>query len=199
MSLIYTKQYHLVQFPFFVLFQTYIFQLYPGIEVWNKIWLSTKSNSRSEPFIKKEENGIYYFRYQVNGKRKAVSVGTRNRQQAIKEAEKYVPLIQATSSEVIAAHVQHARNLVTLEKGLLLSQAWEEYEKSPERATPDTIGEELAYKATFEEFVKWVNNPVAVMQDITEEIAMKYADEICKRNIAVSTHNRKLKRIRRVP
>ena len=42
----------------------------------------------------KEENGIYYFRYQVNGKRKAVSLGTRNRQQAIKEAEKYVPLIQ---------------------------------------------------------------------------------------------------------
>ena len=31
----------------------------------------------------KEENGIYYFRYQVNGKRKAVSLGTRNRQQAI--------------------------------------------------------------------------------------------------------------------
>ena len=112
----------------------------------------------------KEENGIYYFRYQVNGKRKAVSLGTRNKQQALKEAEKYVPLIQATSSEVIAAHVQHARNLVKPEKELLLSQAWEEYEKSPERATPDTIGEELAYKATFEEFVKWVNNPAAVMQ-----------------------------------
>ena len=146
----------------------------------------------------KEENGIYYFRYQVNGKRKAVSLGTRNRQQAIKEAEKYVPLIQATSSEVIAAHVQHARNLVTPEKELLLSQAWEEYEKSPERATPDTIGEKLAYKATFEEFVKWVNNPAAVMRDITEKIAMKYADEIRQRNIAVSTHNRKLKRLRRV-
>ena len=27
----------------------------------------------------KEENGIYYFRYQVNGKRKAASLGTRNR------------------------------------------------------------------------------------------------------------------------
>ena len=84
----------------------------------------------------KEENGIYYFRYQVNGKRKAVSLGTRNKQQALKEAEKYVPLIQATSSEVIAAHVQHARNLITPEKNLLLSQAWAEYEKSPDRATP---------------------------------------------------------------
>ena len=48
----------------------------------------------------KEENGIYYFRYQVNGARKAISLKTCNKQQAIKEAEKYIPLIQATSSEV---------------------------------------------------------------------------------------------------
>lgn len=59
----------------------------------------------------KEPNGIYYFRYQVNGARKAISLKTRNKQQAIKEAEKYVPLIQATSSEVIAAHIKYARNL----------------------------------------------------------------------------------------
>lgn len=84
----------------------------------------------------KEENGIYYFRYQVNGARKAISLKTRNKQQAIKEAEKHIPLIQATSSEVIAAHVQYARNLVKQEKNLLLSQAWEMYEKSLERATP---------------------------------------------------------------
>ena len=87
----------------------------------------------------KEPNGIYYFRYQVNGARKAISLKTRNKQQAIKEAEKHVPLIQATSSEVIAAHVQHARNLATPEKNLLLYQAWEEYEKSPDRATPDKV------------------------------------------------------------
>ena len=146
----------------------------------------------------KEENGIYYFRYQVNGARKAISLKTRNKQQAIKEAEKHIPLIQATSSEVIAAHVQHARNLVKQEKNLLLSQAWEMYEKSPERATPDTVSEALAYKSTFAEFVSWVNNPAAFMRDITEETAMRYADYMRKKNIAVSTHNRKLKRIRRV-
>ena len=87
----------------------------------------------------KEPNGIYYFRYQVNGARKAISLKTRNKQQAIKEAEKYVPLLQATSSEVIAAHVQHARNLATPEKNLLLYQAWEEYEKSPDGQTPDKV------------------------------------------------------------
>ena len=146
----------------------------------------------------KEPNGIYYFRYQVNGARKAISLKTRNKQQAIKEAEKYVPLLQATSSEVIAAHVQHARNLATPEKNLLLYQAWEEYEKSPDRATPDTVREALAYKSTFAEFVEWVNDPQATLRDITETTAMQYADYMRQQNIAVSTHNRKLKRIRKV-
>ena len=146
----------------------------------------------------KEPNGIYYFHYQVNGARKAISLKTRNKQQAIKEAEKHVPLIQATSSEVIAAHVQHARNLATPEKNLLLYQAWEEYEKSPDRATPDTVSEALAYKSTFAEFVEWVNDPQATLRDITETTAMQYADYMRQQNIAVSTHNRKLKRIRKV-
>ena len=146
----------------------------------------------------KEPNGIYYFRYQVNGARKAISLKTRNKQEAVKEAEKHVPLLQATSSEVIAAHVQYARNLATPEKNLLLSQAWEEYEKSPDRATPATVSEALAYKSTFLEFVAWVNDPAVTLRDITGAMAMRYADSMRELNIAVSTHNRKLKRIRKV-
>ena len=111
----------------------------------------------------KEPNGVYYFRYQVNGARKAISLKTRNKQEAVKEAEKHVPLLQATSSEVIAAHVQYARNLATPEKNLLLSQAWDEYEKSPDRATPATVSEALAYKSTFLEFVAWVNDPAVTL------------------------------------
>ena len=81
----------------------------------------------------KEEGGIYYFRYQINGARKAISLKTRNKQEAVREAEKITPLLQATSSEVIAAHVQYARHLTAPEKNLLLSQAWDVYEKSPDR------------------------------------------------------------------
>ena len=146
----------------------------------------------------KEPNGVYYFRYQVNGARKAISLKTRNKQEAVKEAEKHVPLLQATSSEVIAAHVQYARNLATPEKNLLLSQAWDEYEKSPDRATPATVSEALAYKSTFLEFVAWVNDPAVTLRDITGAMAMRYADSMRELNIAVSTHNRKLKRIRKV-
>ena len=146
----------------------------------------------------KEDGGVYYFRYQVNGARKAISLKTRNKQQAVKEAEKLIPLLQATSSEVIAAHVQHARNMAVPPKNLLLSQAWDEYAKSPDRATPATVGEALSYRSTFFEFVAWVNNPAAVVRDVTEAMAMRYADEMRRQNIAVSTHNRKLKRLRRI-
>ena len=146
----------------------------------------------------KEEGGIYYFRYQVNGARKAISLKTRNKQEAVREAEKLVPLLQATSSEVIAAHVQQARNMAEPEKNLLLSQAWAVYERSPERATPDTVSEVMAYQATFKEFIAWVNNPAATLRDITSDMAARYADEMRHQYIAVSTHNRKIKRIRRI-
>ena len=92
----------------------------------------------------KEEGGVYYFRYQVNGARKAISLKTRNQKEALKEANKQIPLLKATSTEIIATHVKYARGLITPEKNLLLSEAWAVYEKSPERATPDTVSEALA-------------------------------------------------------
>ncbi len=109
----------------------------------------------------KEEGGVYFFRYQINGERKAASLKTRNLEEARKEAKKQLPVLQATTTEVIAAHVQHARGLVIPQKNLLLSQAWDEYEKSPERATPATVSEAFAYRSTFLEFVEWVSLSIA--------------------------------------
>lgn len=146
----------------------------------------------------KEEGGIYYFRYQVNGARKAISLKTRNQKEALKEANKQIPLLKATSAEIIAAHIKHARGLITPEKNLLLSEAWAVYERSPERATPDTVSEALAYRSTFEEFVNWIDDPGKTLRDITSQIADEYAQHMRTLNIAVSTHNRKIKRIRRV-
>ena len=89
----------------------------------------------------KEEGGVYCFRSQINGARKVISLKTRNQKEALKEANKQSPLLKATSTEIIAAHVQHARGLITPEKNLPLSEAWAVYEKSPERATPATVAE----------------------------------------------------------
>ena len=146
----------------------------------------------------KEEGGVYYFRYQINGARKAISLKTRNQKEALKEANKQIPLLKATSTEIIAAHVQHARGLITPEKNLPLSEAWAVYEKSPERATPATVAEAQSYRATFQEFLDWLNDPQKNVRDITPEIGEQYAEYMRNQKIAVSTHNRKIKRIRRV-
>ena len=57
----------------------------------------------------KTENGNYYFRYQINGQRKAVGLNTKNQKDAIEKAEAMIPLIKASSSEIVAAHVQYAK------------------------------------------------------------------------------------------
>lgn len=146
----------------------------------------------------KEEGGVYYFRYQIDGARKAVSLKTRNQKEALKEVNKLIPLLKASTPEVLAAHVKQVRGFVTHERNLPLSEAWAVYERSPERATPDTVSEALAYRSTFEEFVNWIDDPGKTLRDITSQLADKYAQHMRTLNIAVSTHNRKIKRIRRV-
>lgn len=60
------------------------------------------------------------------------------------------------------------------------------------------MSEALAYRSTFEEFVNWIDDPGKTLRDITSQIADEYAQQMRTLNIAVSTHNRKIKRIRRV-
>ena len=146
----------------------------------------------------KEEGGGYYFRYQINGARKAISLKTRNRKEAIKAAEQQIPLLKATSTEVIAAHVKYARGLVRSENSLLLSHAWEVYSQSPERATPDTVSETLAYQATLQELIDFLADPTLTVRDVDPEKAAAYANSLRGCKLAVSTHNRKIKRLRRI-
>jgi len=101
----------------------------------------------------KEENGTYYYRYQVKGERKCVSLKTANQEEALKEAKKYLPIVQATTEEVISAHVKVARNLIKQSKKLKLADAFAVYEKHPDRATPATRNEEISYERSFAEFV----------------------------------------------
>ena len=53
------------------------------------------------------KGGNYYFRYQVKGERKCVSLKTANQEEAIRKA--LLPTVPATNPEVIATHVKAAR------------------------------------------------------------------------------------------
>ena len=88
---------------------------------------------------------IYFYRYQLDGHRKTVSLQTANRTDALRKAEEFIPIIKATSAEVIAAHVQQAKGLAVAKRELPLSDVWDYYSMHPDRANPAPIHEQLQY------------------------------------------------------
>ena len=80
------------------------------------------------------KGGNYYFRYQINGERKCVSLKTANQEEAVRKARELLPTVQATNLEVIATHVKVARKLVTQTRSLPVSKIWETYASHPDRS-----------------------------------------------------------------
>lgn len=146
----------------------------------------------------KTANGAYYFRYQINGQRKAVSLQTKNQKEAIAKAEELLPVVKATSTEVISAHVKQAKGLASRKSKLPLSKAWEAYSVHSDRATPATVNETIAYETNLKEFISFVNNPNIDVNDVTPEMADGFGNLMRKDGIAVDTHNRKLRRLRKI-
>jgi len=145
----------------------------------------------------KTANGCYYFRYQINGQRKAVSLQTKNQKEAIKKAKDMIPIVKATTTDVISAHVKQARGLAARKKSLPLTNAWEVYSKHPERATPATVSEQGAYRATWNEFIEFAG-PTLEINDIAPEIADSFAQRLRGNDLAVDTHNRKIRRLKKI-
>ena len=144
---------------------------------------------------KKSSSGNYYFRYQVNGQCKAVSLKTKIQKEAVAKANEMIPILKASTTEIISAHVKYAKGLASKQKTLRICDAWDIYSKHPERATPATVSEQNAYKSTFQEFQIFLKDDSTSIHDITPEIADKYAQYLRGEDIAVDTHNRKIRRL----
>lgn len=141
---------------------------------------------------------IYFYRYQLDGHRKTVSLQTTNRVEAVKKAEALLPVIKATSTEVIAAHVQQARGLSSPIRELSLDGVWDYYSAHPERATPATVNEQIQYRTTLDEFIRFIGNPQMEVRKISSRHTEKFAQYLKSTGIAVCTHNRKIKRLRKI-
>ena len=141
---------------------------------------------------------IYFYRYQLDGHRKTVSLQTTNRAEAVKKAEALLPIIKATSTEVIAAHVQQARGLSSPIRELSLDGVWDYYSTHPERATPATVNEQIQYRTTLDEFIRFIGNPQMEVRKISSQHTEKFAQYLKSTGIAVCTHNRKIKRLRKI-
>jgi integrase len=146
----------------------------------------------------KTPGGIFFFRYQINKSRKSISLKTKDYETAKEKVLNYLPTIRATSLEVIAAHVNEARSLEAPREQLFLSDAWEQYSKQPDRATPATVSEQLSYETTFKDFVNFLDKPLIEIHQVTHEDALAFAEHLKKQELAVDTHNRKIKRLRKI-
>ena len=144
------------------------------------------------------KGGNYYFRYQINGERKCVSLKTANQEEAVRKARELLPTVQATNLEVIATHVKVARKLAAQIRSLPVSKIWETYAGHPQRALPATVREQLSYEATLAEFLRFLGRSVTQFSQITEAHAIKFADYLRTTQISVSTHNRKINRLRKI-
>ena len=146
----------------------------------------------------KTANGSYYFRYQVNGQRKAVSLKTKNQKDAVKKAQELIPVIKSTTTELISAHVKRARGLAREKKVLFLESIWEVYSKHPDRATPATVHQQLAYKTNLNEFVIFAKKKINSIDEVSSQMTDEFASYLKETGISVHTHNRKLNRLKKI-
>ncbi len=145
------------------------------------------------------EGGTYYFRYQVNGNRKVVSLRTKDRKEAVAKAKEMEPVLKASSLEVVAAHVKHARDWQKKQKSLELDRAWDTYDSHPDRAHPSTVNIYQRYHSYFEDFVAWAKSDGQMfLHEITDSVVSKYVDVLKGSRISVDTHNKRIARISHV-
>ena len=157
----------------------------------------------------KVKNGPYYYRLMVsNGVRKEFSLKTCDFEEACRKAAELDAVLEAPTQDVAIAQITAIKGFSKQAMNLPLTQGWEKYQVHPNRATPHTVSEQLAYKSTYEEFVQFASTPLrdkkkrhAIISSVSElsaEVAEEFSAYLKTCSLAVETHNRKIKRLRRI-
>lgn len=153
----------------------------------------------------KNAKGNFYYRLTVaNGLRKEFALKTSDETEALQRAEELDSIWAAPTMDVAVAQINAIKGFSRQAQMLPLSEGWTKYEVHPERATPHTVSEQLAYKTTYEEFVAFVTAPekhhtvITSVAELNSRIAEEYANFMKSKAQAVDTHNRKIKRLRKI-
>lgn len=152
----------------------------------------------------KNSKGNYYYRLTVaNGIRKEFALKTADETEAIQRAEELDSIYAAPNMDVAVAQINAIKGFSKQAQMLPLSEGWAKYEIHPERATPHTVSEQLAYKITYDEFVEYVSasgkhTVITSIAELNSDIAEGYAAYMRTIPQAVDTHNRKIKRLRKI-
>ena len=147
----------------------------------------------------KAKGGNYYYRLTItNGVRKEFALKTTDEAEAIQKAADLDAVYEAPNQEVAFAQINAIKGFSKRAMKLTFSEGWEKYSSHPDRATPHTVAEQLAYKSTYEELAAFAAGEKVEASDIDIAFCEKYAAHLRERNLAVATHNRKLKRLRKI-
>lgn len=153
---------------------------------------------------RKNARGPFYYRLTVaNGVRKEFALKTADELEALQRAEELDSIWTAPTMDIAAAQLNAIKGFSRQAEKLPLSEGWAKYEVHPQRATPHTVSEQLAYKKTYEDFVAFVTTPgrhrvIASVAELDARVAEEFADFMKKQQQAVDTHNRKIKRLRKI-
>ncbi len=128
-----------------------------------------------------KRGSVFYLQFDVNGKRKKVSLGVTNQRQAEKKASEILePLREGTTKEKIAVHIGKARELIS-HREIVLDDAWEKFSINQRKDLSD--GTRGNYERQWEAFKSWVEDKhpeVTQLAHVTEDIALEYAEKLDK-------------------
>ena len=168
-----------------------------------------KLNQLRGKLRQKEKNGPYYYRLMVaNGVRKEFALKTSDFEEAVQKATDLDAVYEAPNQEVAIAQINAIKGFSKIVEELPLSEIWEKYEVHPDRARPLTPHEPLMYHSTLQEFIDYAKGKtgnekgkrraLSVMSEVTPEVVSRYVDYLKTTRIAVDTHNRKMRRLRKI-
>ena len=166
---------------------------------------SPKSNAKSGDSKSRRSRGMggiilrgekFYYRYNVGGKVKQVSLHTSNLAEAEKiVAEEYEPMVRLRSKEEMAVHIAVSRKYVKPREKTTLDQAWKKYFAATNR--PDSSLSTLkGYERILKIFVEWLKKDfpsVTHVQQIDDDVARAYAGHIWESEVSERTYNAYIK------
>jgi len=157
----------------------------------------------------KTRGGSFYYRLTVaNGQRKEFALKTADFDEARRKAEELDSIWIAPTADVAIAQINAIKGFSKKAQNLPFSEAWDKYSVHPLRAMPRTVSEKGAYRSTYQEFVEFVDrlnhergsNRVVIsgVGDVSFEVCEAFSAYLKTTNLAVDTHNRKIKRLRKI-
>lgn len=151
---------------------------------------------------RKGKNGNLYYRLTIaSGLRKEFPLKTKDEAEAVKKAEELDSIWAAPTLEVAAAQINAIKGFSKVQLNLDFEEAYQKYLEHPDRAHPHTVAEQRSYHTSYKEFVNFALEAfhnINGIADITFREAKAFSDHLHSLQLAVDTHNRKIKHLRKI-